>query len=444
MSLNNFYKKIPPSYRKNYDYNNVLNPRDLTYNITIYVSNFINSFIITNTISGKNINITSTGTFILENGLKNNTKYNLISSDSNYSFSNSNGTINGTDIIINLIHNENNYLPSNIIDISKLYYGATCNNNVSTLFSIDLSNPNPANTYKTIYTFSNNDISDELLIKDFNNNFLYYGITIFGGDFTLLNGLGGGYIFSVNVATVPVTVTRLYTFNANAYSSDGGLSRDIVNPNLYYGTTSSGGDITLNNGFGGGTIFSIDLSNPTNSFKILYKFTSNAYDSYAGLIYNNGLYYGTTALGGNFTLNNRRGGGTIFSIDLSNPINSFKILYKFIAYTLNNALTYDSSDNNILYGTTNISNKLNNFGTIFSFNLNNNQLIKLYTFNNINGAKLPNGRLIRDSVDNTLYYGFTNGNGDANSAVIYSINLTSTSANNYKVLYTFPVSNKGD
>ncbi len=127
-----------------------------------------------------------------------------------------------------------------------------------------------------------------------------------GGDGMLYGtttGLGtsapGGTIFSLDIVTH--AFTTLYTFQGGADGSTPTGSLTLVG-SIFYGTSSGGGPFVndcYKAGNGGcGTVFSFDPA--TNKKTILYSFKGNKspadpyYSQGGGLVYQNGILYGTT------------------------------------------------------------------------------------------------------------------------------------------------------
>ena len=111
------------------------------------------------------------------------------------------------------------------------------------------------------------------LIADASGNL--YGTAAYGGDVTQYDGRGAGVVFEV-ANNASHTLTTLATFN----STNGAWSSAVLiadpSGNLY-GTTGYGGDLTLNNGFGRGTVFRVanDASH-TVSTLATFNFTNGA------------------------------------------------------------------------------------------------------------------------------------------------------------------------
>lgn len=143
-----------------------------------------------------------------------------------------------------------------------------------------------------------------------------YGTTAFGGR------TGHGAIFEI---TPGVGIKTLYSFCSEAKCADGSTPEAALlyaSDGNFYGTTYQGGtgsSCTFNGktiAAGCGTIFAIT---PTGSLTTLYSFCSQSDCSdgkypYGRLVQaGNGLLYGTTSAGGNFS-GDPQGWGTVFSL----------------------------------------------------------------------------------------------------------------------------------
>jgi uncharacterized repeat protein (TIGR03803 family) len=132
---------------------------------------------------------------------------------------------------------------------------------------------------------------------------LLYGTTRSGGS------LGYGTIFSVDPKTG--AATTLYSFG----TTDSGIAPTAALINvggMFYGTTSAGGVLRCTDDAGCGTIYRFDPKTGTET--ILYSFTgkTDEFNPAAGLIYQNGAFYGTTAVNGINGCGNHQGCGTVF------------------------------------------------------------------------------------------------------------------------------------
>ncbi len=177
-----------------------------------------------------------------------------------------------------------------------------------------------------------------------------YGTTTFGGNTSLNQGNGYGTIFSFNPATAEYVV--LYKFSG---TPDGGQPNGslLYNPTdgLLYGKTVTGGP-TINNP---GTFFSIDPVAGSSSFKVL----ANTGGSF-GLTLYNGLIYGIVA-------------STIFSYD---PATTIMTNLFSIPAGANSGLTLY---NGIFYGLTMTGGTSNN-GSLYSFDPSSNTFTTRYSF----------------------------------------------------------------
>lgn len=149
-----------------------------------------------------------------------------------------------------------------------------------------------------------------------------YGTTAGGGNLDCNDGFGCGTVFSIDPNTGEENT--VYTFCSQQNCIDGASpSASLIDVNgTLYGTTRGGGT--------GGIAFSIDLK--TGTEKTLYAFCSqqNCADGArpsASLLYMNGLLYGTTDAGGNTKCAVGEGCGTVFSLDPNKGTE--KVLYTF-------------------------------------------------------------------------------------------------------------------
>jgi uncharacterized repeat protein (TIGR03803 family) len=131
-----------------------------------------------------------------------------------------------------------------------------------------------------------------------------YGTTEAGGS------VGEGTIFSLDLKNGFETVL----FNFGADGSDGiSPKAGLIEVNgMLYGTTQSGGNSGCPNIGTCGTIFQFDPK--SGRVKVLHHFTGKKDEGnpVAGLIYQNGAFYGTTAASGTNGCGNKLGCGTVF------------------------------------------------------------------------------------------------------------------------------------
>ena len=186
---------------------------------------------------------------------------------------------------------------ANLIAINGTLYGTTVYGGAygaGTVFSITRGG-----TEKVIYSFQNNDadgINPWASLIHVNGTF--YGTTLEGGSH------GSGAVFSI---TKDGTEKVIHSFQGGG--ADGAYpAASLLDVNgTMYGTTVNGGSGSCNSGCG--TVFSIT---PDGTESVLYSFQKNdvgdGNNPWAGLIYVNGTFYGTTMFGGAY------GNGTVFSI----------------------------------------------------------------------------------------------------------------------------------
>jgi uncharacterized repeat protein (TIGR03803 family) len=183
------------------------------------------------------------------------------------------------------------------------FYGTTTCDNGCTSAPLDgtIFEITPSGTYSVLHTFVGTDGSGPYSNMVLGSDGNLYGTTLYGGNLSICEGLGCGTVFKV---TLPVKGTPKFT---SLYSFQGGS--DGYNPfgrlvqgsnGNYYGTTAYGGNYTFT-GSGGGTVFEIT---PTGKLTTLYSFCSlsgcpDGGGPYGGVVQtSNGTIYGTTAGGG--------------------------------------------------------------------------------------------------------------------------------------------------
>jgi uncharacterized repeat protein (TIGR03803 family) len=177
-----------------------------------------------------------------------------------------------------------------------------------------------------------------------------------------------------------------------------------VNGTLY-GTTEAGGSYAS---FGAGTVFSIST---TGIEKIVYAFPYGRSDGgspVAGLIYVDGMLYGTTPRGGSYY------GGTAFSITTGGDLNT---IYNFGSNSDGSAPVASLLNiNGTLYGTTS-QGGLYGQGTVFSMTLSGNEKV-LHSFGYGSDGARPLAGLI--DVNGTLY-GTTSAGGTYGDGTVFAL-----------------------
>jgi len=172
------------------------------------------------------------------------------------------------------------------------FYGTTSGGGTSNYGTVYKMSATGA--YTSLYSFTNgNDGANPVagLVQGRDGSF--YGSSSQGGNTSLNNGSGYGTIFKI---TTNGTLLRLHSFTGTDGSYPSGALVQGKDGN-FYGTTSQGGNTNLNNGLGYGTVFRIS----TNGGVIhLYSFTGNGDggNPAAALVQgSDGNFYGTTEYG---------------------------------------------------------------------------------------------------------------------------------------------------
>jgi uncharacterized repeat protein (TIGR03803 family) len=266
----------------------------------------------------------------------------------------------------------------------NMLYGTTTNS----IFKID--------TDGSGFTVLTNVVNASQLLLSPSGNVLY-GTTSSGG---LSNE---GMLFSLS--TAGSNFDDLYDFTgANGAPTTSGLGLYCVGNSFYgsnvftlYGTTYSGG--ASNHGM----VFSVNTDG--TGFMDLHDFggVNDGEKPIGGLLITNedtgiGSYlFGTTSAGGT------NGGGTVWSINLSNPNSSFQTIFSFTNQPASGSspmgkLVYLG---NTLYGTTSAGGAFTN-GMIFSIKNNGTGFNNLHNFEGTNGGGFPLAGLALPVTDNPL------------------------------------------
>jgi uncharacterized repeat protein (TIGR03803 family) len=199
--------------------------------------------------------------------------------------------------------------------------------------------------------------------------------------------------------------TVIHSFNG----ADGGnpYASLFYDNGVFYGTTAIGGEGEA------GTLFRYDLSSGILTTLHSFNGTDGA-SPYASVIYQSGILYGTAGEGG--TNNN----GTLFSYNLSTE--TFTTLHYFTGLGTDGAYPFCSPvyQNGILYGTTSVGGTTDN-GTLFSYDLNTETLTTLYSFTGTDGSYI-NSSLIYQSG---ILYGTAVGGGINDNGTLFAYDLDS-------------------
>ncbi|MGA2177435.1 MAG: choice-of-anchor tandem repeat GloVer-containing protein [Verrucomicrobiota bacterium] len=274
-------------------------------------------------------------------------------------------------------------------------YGGT-NENYGTVFEMT-----PAGALTTLVSFNgtNGSYPAAALVQGTNGNF--YGTTQSGG------ASGMGTVFEVTSAGV---LTTLVSFN----NTDGAVPLPGLvqgtNGN-FYGTTFQGGDVSIDGLFGnsgGGTVFEMT---PAGVLTRLVEFSgANGENPAGGLVQGtNGNFYGTTSIGGNLSLNAGYGFGTVFKMTPGGALTTLVSFNLTNGYNPTAALVQGSDGN--FYGTT-TGGGAGVGGTVFKMTPAG-VLTTLVSFNGANGSQ-PSAGLVQGSDGNfygTAEYGGANGLG---------------------------------
>jgi uncharacterized repeat protein (TIGR03803 family) len=235
------------------------------------------------------------------------------------------------------------------------------------------------------------------------SNGVLYGTTEYGGVYGVgRTGSLGGTVFSIKKSGKEKV---LYSFQGSPDGANPLGSVIVVNGSIY-GTTKDGG--TYNDG----TVFA--MSKTGQNERVLHSFGSGSDGAspIAGLLYANGLLYGTTLLGGT------DGKGTIFSV---NPGNGTEA----IVYNFGNLPDGENPYSTLidvkgsLYGTTGAGGI--GAGTVFRVTTSGVETV-LYTFGNHPDAQGPAAGVI--DFKGKLYGTTTNGGVYYPAGTVFSVTMS--------------------
>jgi uncharacterized repeat protein (TIGR03803 family) len=226
-------------------------------------------------------------------------------------------------------------------------------------------------------------------------NKIFYGTTTQGG------ASNNGTVFSLDPKTHAETVVYSFAGGADGAFPAGTLT---YQSGFLYGTTVGGGTPGL------GTVFQIDLA--TGAETVLHSFAGGADGAspFAGLLYEAGTLYGTTANGG------AAYNGTLFAVDVSTATET--VLYSFTGGA-DGANPYAGliDESGILYGTTVFGGATGN-GAVFSFNPATSTETVLYSFRGGADGAAPYAGLLYESG---TFYGTTYYGGGTDNGTVFSI-----------------------
>jgi uncharacterized repeat protein (TIGR03803 family) len=276
-------------------------------------------------------------------------------------------------------------------------------------------------TLTTLHTFTGLSDGATPIGNLFYLNGSLYGTAQFGGTTGTEDCPDGcGVVFKTNPKTGKQTV--VYSFQGGTDGAFPGAGLIYAN-GLFYGTTElGGGQKCVDSTDGCGTVFQLDPA--TGVETTLYPFGNGGVDGelvLAGVTLVNGVLYGTTAEGGS------SGVGNVYSYNLSSGIGSN--LYNFTGspdeFPEAGLLSFDDT----LYGTT--TGQGEDFGTVFAFAPQSGVETLLHQFSGSDGAN-PTAGLV--AYKGMLYGTTVDGGGPHSGGTVFKINpLTGAES----VVYSF-------
>jgi uncharacterized repeat protein (TIGR03803 family) len=231
--------------------------------------------------------------------------------------------------------------------------------------------------------------------------------TLFGT--TSLGGASGnGTVFKVNPKTGAETV--VYSFKGQP-DGDQPISGLISQKGVLFGTTIAGG------ASGNGMVFSLDET--TDAERVVYNFKggSDGAAPEGELISIGGVLFGTTAEGGNLNGSNLNY-GTVYRLNPASGIE--KAVYRFKS-SLDGQNPYGGLiyDGGVFFGTT-VYGGSESGGSVFEFNPTTGTEFLIHSFTGPEGAN-PYGGLVYDSGN---LYGTTLSGGAYAGGVLFKVNTT--------------------
>jgi uncharacterized repeat protein (TIGR03803 family) len=284
-------------------------------------------------------------------------------------------------------------------------------------FGLVLAGPVTAQTFKTLYNFTNGS-----------DGYGPYGGLILSGH-TLYGTASGGSWGQGMAFKVNTDGTGLVNLHSFSNGSDGsGPYAGLISGNTLYGTASGGG-------VAAGTIFKVNTNG--TGFTTVYNFRAGGYNSafvatnsdgfhpQAGLILSSNTLYGTALDGGN------SGFGTVFKLNTNGT--GFTVLHRFTAIGPSPATNSDGGwpsgglvvSDNTFFGTANIGGS-SGFGTVFAVNTDGTGYTNLHSFNGLD-ARFPSGGLVLSG--NTLY-GTASEGGSSDNGSVFAIHIDGTGFTN--------------
>lgn len=271
-----------------------------------------------------------------------------------------------------------------------------------------------ASSYNVLHSFDGNPDGESPSASLYDLNGTLYGTTYYGGTHTQ----GTAYSISTDG-----TEKVLHSFGSGSSDGNTPTAGLIDVDGTLYGTTVH----DFGSGCGGsgcGTVYSMSTD---GTVVVLHTFTggSDGAHPYAGLIYVDGVLFGTTRDGGPTDK------GTVYSITTGGS--------ELVMHTFGGgsdgahpyaSLTYNDGT---LYGTTR-NGGLSDKGTVYSINTRGNEKV-LHSFGGASDGAFPEAGLtydVHEALDGTLY-GATERGGTSDKGTVYSISPSGIE----KVLYSF-------
>jgi uncharacterized repeat protein (TIGR03803 family) len=280
----------------------------------------------------------------------------------------------------------------------------------------------PAQAYQTLYSFLGGSDGAAPQGGLINGQ---YGTTLYGGG----SGCGGGGCGTVyNYNRTGNTESILYSF---AGGSDGKrpAARLLYENGVYYGTTTAGGGSGCG-GAGCGVIFAITQS---GSETILHSFAggSDGANPTSRLDDVGGTFYGTTTLGGSGC--GGQGCGTVYSVTPSGS--SYSVLHRFTGHSDGAHPRGSLIDKaGVLYGTTTRGGGSGcggpGCGTIYRMTTGGSETVMHDFRGGLSDGAYPDDGLV---LSNGILYGTTQIGGPKSVGTLYSITTSGT----YGVVYSF-------
>jgi uncharacterized repeat protein (TIGR03803 family) len=301
---------------------------------------------------------------------------------------------------------------SGLVDLEGVLYGTTIGgedfNSAGTVFAYDPGThaETPLHRFCTVGGCADGAYANAGLI-DVKGKL--YGTTLGGGasGMTACNGFGCGTVFSLDPATGVETV--IYSFCAQPSCADGNwpMAALLHMNGKLYGTTQKGGTEGM------GTVFAIDLK--TGAETVVHSFAGpDGAGPLAGLIAVNGMLFGTTENGG------VADSGTVFSLE---PMTGTEtVLHSFCSQADcadgANPFAGLTEMHGTLYGTA-ANAGANERGTVFGLDPTTGALTVIHAFGSSSTDGQGPAAALTD-VRGTLY-GTTLGGGDHNSGTVYAL-----------------------